>query len=574
MGVSFLRGLLLRLSARRGGSSSDHGGSSTRGRWLARARVVSQALFALAFLVLLLKTEVPPLGLGSGTDLRLPYPTSIFLEADPLVGLSTTLSTGSLHQGLLWGVAVLLLTLLVGRAFCGWICPLGTAQHLLSWWARGWKKKGQQVRSNRYRPSMRLKFYLLAGLLAASFFTTVQIGLLDPICLTLRSLGLSIIPAIDEAIRLGLQGLQRSDLAALQHLGDAGQTLRGHVLPMHATRIEGAWLLGLLFLALLFVGLKLTRFWCRYVCPLGALLGPCSRFSLFGLQKDEEKCTHCNQCLLTCQGACEPIAGSEWRAAECHLCFNCEASCPEDALHFRFLPGLSGTRRDADLTRRAVLGSILGGAAALPLLRSSAGFAGRRGRGASPELIRPPGALAEEEFLARCLKCGACMKVCPTNGLHPTLMQAGLEGLWTPVLVPRIGYCEPSCTLCGQVCPTGAIHELSVKRKTGQDGARPLKIGTAFYDRGRCLPWAMDTPCIVCEEWCPVSPKAIWLEPATARRKDGSTIQLQRPHVDPARCTGCGACEYACPVSDRPAIRVSSIGESRHPHSRLLLGSK
>ncbi len=159
------------------------------------------------------------------------------------------------------------------------------------------------------------------------------------------------------------------------------------------------------------------------------------------------------------------------------------------------------------------------------------------------------------------------MKICPNNALHPSVGEAGVEGLWTPVLIPRIGYCEPTCTLCTQVCPTGAILEVTEKQKTGSGGQPALKIGTAFVDRGRCLPWAMNTSCIVCEEFCPVSPKAII--PEETPSADGKTL-LKRPVVHPDRCTGCGACENICPVNDRAAIRVSSVGETREPENKLL----
>ncbi len=81
------------------------------------------------------------------------------------------------------------------------------------------------------------------------------------------------------------------------------------------------------------------------------------------------------------------------------------------------------------------------------------------------------------------------------RALHPALFEAGPEGLWTPILIPRIGYCEHSCVLCGQVCPTGAIQKIEEKHKLGQ-GVPPVRLGTAMFDRGRCLPWAMATPCI------------------------------------------------------------------------------
>ena len=151
-------------------------------------------------------------------------------------------------------------------------------------------------------------------------------------------------------------------------------------------------------------------------------------------------------------------------------------------------------------------------------------------------------------------------------------------GLWSPVVTPKIGYCEPSCVLCSEVCPTGAIWQITPKEKgwvvgVGQQ-SQPVRLGLAFYDRGRCLPWAMATDCIVCEEWCPVSPKAIYVEEAQVVDAAGNTKTLKQPRIDPSRCVGCGACEYACPLQDRPAVAVTSIGESRSPASQILLNRK
>jgi formate hydrogenlyase subunit 6/NADH:ubiquinone oxidoreductase subunit I len=168
------------------------------------------------------------------------------------------------------------------------------------------------------------------------------------------------------------------------------------------------------------------------------------------------------------------------------------------------------------------------------------------------------------------------MKVCPNNALHPALGEAGLEGLWSPTMVPRIGYCEPSCVLCSEVCPTGAIWQITPKEKgwvvgVGAAAGQPVRLGTAFYDRGRCLPWAMATECIVCEEWCPTSPKAIYLRPVEVTDSTGTVKQIRQPYVDPDRCVGCGACEFACPVKDQPAVYVTSIGESRSKTNQILL---
>ena len=192
------------------------------------------------------------------------------------------------------------------------------------------------------------------------------------------------------------------------------------------------------------------------------------------------------------------------------------------------------------------------------------------------EAMRPPASVAEPEFLERCIKCDQCIRVCPTNVLQPAFMEAGIEGLWTPVMNMRMGYCELNCTLCGQVCPTGAIQQIAIAQKLGVGefaDLGPVKTGTAFYDRGRCLPWAMDTPCVVCEEVCPTSPKAIYSREAEIVTRWGERRVLRQPYVDPQRCIGCGICEHECPVVDYRAIRVTAVGETRSRERSLLLGT-
>jgi formate hydrogenlyase subunit 6/NADH:ubiquinone oxidoreductase subunit I len=125
------------------------------------------------------------------------------------------------------------------------------------------------------------------------------------------------------------------------------------------------------------------------------------------------------------------------------------------------------------------------------------------------------------------------------------------------VLKSRLGYCDYSCTACGQVCPSGAIPRLPLERK------REQVIGVAVIDRDRCLPWAADTPCIVCEEMCPVPDKAVVLRPEReVTREDGSTARVARPEVIASRCVGCGICEYKCPLDGRAAIVVESASPS------------
>jgi Pyruvate/2-oxoacid:ferredoxin oxidoreductase delta subunit len=145
------------------------------------------------------------------------------------------------------------------------------------------------------------------------------------------------------------------------------------------------------------------------------------------------------------------------------------------------------------------------------------------------------------------------MKVCLKNALYPALFQAGAEGLYTPLLIPRLGYCEYNCTLCGQVCPTGAIPDLPV------EGKRREVMGKAVLDRNHCLPFARNTNCIVCEEHCPIPGKAIRAETERAVDSSGRTFELRKPHVVDELCTGCGICENVCPLEGKSAIEVFAV---------------
>jgi polyferredoxin len=548
--------------------------------WLRWLRRVSQIVFLGLFLFLLFQTEFRGTFASSQTDIiRLDYPVSIFLEMDPLVAFSTAVSTHALYGKVIWALVIVAGTIVIGRFYCGWICPLGTLNHIFSSYKPERKGK-RRVDANHYKKWMSVKYYLLFGLIAASLFTSLQTGILDPIPFLVRSLAVSILPGLNVGLRGALDALYETNIGALQWFADAGYRVFGsNILSFKPQYYHFGFLLGALFLTVAILNRVITRFWCRGVCPLGAFMGLLSRFSIYGMEKDNSKCDDCNRCLLHCQGACDPQGKVPWRQAECHLCFNCEVACPEDVIRFKFFPRTNAINPLPDLKRRRALESVAAGVVVLPIVRASTGLAKDYNAG----VIRPPGSLVETEFLARCIRCGECMKVCPTNVIHPALLESGVEGLWTPMLKMRVGYCEYNCVLCSQICPTGAIWKLTEAEKlgrtdgenaaAGKKGPGPVKIGTAFYDQGRCLPWAMATPCIVCEEFCPTSPKAIWVQAETVTRRDGSTIAVQRPRVDVDRCVGCGICENICPVQDRPAVYVTNIGETRSRSNQIRLES-
>lgn len=494
-------------------------------------RVISQAFFFGLFLFFAFITQFAYL---KG------YPVSIFLEADPLVAIATAITTHTLYKSLLWSLVLLIPTLLLGRFFCNWVCPYGTLHQFIGWIFNN-KTIKEKIESNRYRKSYAAKYIILIGFGTAALFGSLQIGLLDPICLLFRSFTVSIFPTID--------------------MPTEWVYVRPHVHQM-------GWVVGFILLFFVSMNLVIPRFFCRYVCPLGATLGVLSRFSIWRIERDVQKCVDCDLCLQRCEGASDPH--TNLRKSECFVCFNCIDDCPHDALSFSIFPPKNHEVTNPDVKRRHAVFAGLTGLLFFSFSRRS----GDLGKNFQKEVIRPPGSVAEPEFLERCIKCDQCIRVCPTNVLQPALFESGVEGVWTPIMNMRMGYCELNCTLCGEVCPTGAIQKISIAQKLGIGEYTDLgavKTGTAFYDRGRCLPWAMDTPCVVCEEVCPTSPKAIYARHATITNRWGEKVELTRPYVDPELCIGCGICEYECPVKDHRAIRVTAVGETRSKERSLLL---
>ncbi|MBW2013108.1 MAG: 4Fe-4S binding protein [Deltaproteobacteria bacterium] len=533
--------------------------------WIRR---VSQTFFLILFIFLLVESRLPQdiyldysIALDAKQNIELDYPVKYFFQLDPLIWITSLISGHQWIKGFGWALGIVVLTFFFGRIFCSFICPLGTIHHMASY-IRPALKKQRMVSANQKHSSQRFKYFLLILFLMSALLGLNLTGLLDPISFFFRSLALAVFPGVGTGIKELLDLAAQSNIKILNYISYTGEVLISPVFGYGYKAFKSAWFIGILFLFILFLNRIRPRFWCRTLCPLGALLGIFARFSILRLEKDPEKCTNCNLCLLSCQGAASPMPGQEWDATECMLCFNCFNSCPENAIAFK-LAWPPRVNKKPDMGRRAVLGGLLAGLS-FPLLGR---LDGRLHHVSDARLIRPPGSLPEKDFLKLCQRCGLCMKVCPTNAINPTLTEAGIAGFWTPNLIMTQGYCEYTCTLCSGVCPTGAIRKLSGKEKIES----PIRIGSAYIDRGRCLPWSGNGPCIVCEEHCPTSPKAIRFIQGTSLSLTGKKMNVKLPYVDLKSCVGCGICEFKCPVKGNPAIRVIAAGESRSVANQILL---
>jgi len=572
------------------------------------ARIVVQLLFLGLFLGLLVLTAR---GAFAAVHPRL---ARLFLDTDPLVLTGMALA-GVFTSGLLAALVIVVLSLILPRAYCGWICPLGTTMDIVD--RLLFRKRD---RSKNFTPRLRqIKYGLLAALLVLAVFRLGVFGWFDPICIMTRSVSAALYPMADQGAKAALVAAEEHGVGAAGRAYDWGVGSRVLVPETDLKKggpgrgfgvgYEWAWVFTALFLAILGVQAYQRRFWCRNLCPLGALMGLLGSLSPLR-PRVSAKCVSCDACRKGCKtGAFQHVEHRKRFTSlvqECIFCYACERDfCPEDAI--RIGPGHANPIRPQPHVcpgRRALLGAAATGALLAPAFILDQRT---RAKEETNPQFRPPGALRpDEDFMAACIRCGECMKVCPTNALHPTGIENGIGGLWTPSFVYNIGNCDYYCgvtkadvdaglmdkpaNLCGTVCPTGAIAKLSHEEKT------KWKIGTAVFDHSRCLPWARGEECLTCEEQCPLPEKAIshqsqtvanleWLkmpqdkrnryDELAARQARGETLSageekelaampprtrtLALPYVLRDRCIGCGTCENVCPIDGPGGIRVERL---------------
>ncbi len=498
-----------------------------------KIKIVSQSFFFGVFLFFLFFVNTFPLAYALQSEW--------FLRLNPFVGVMVSLASRTfVFPIIVMSTIMILLTVVFGRFFCGFVCPLGAVIDFCDrviW--RSVRRKYFINLRGRLSGLQTLKYVLLGALVLAAGFGVLSPLFMDPIALLTRILTIVVYPFVMTAGAETLHLLR----PAFNAVGMTQLAYSDISIPRFYTTITVAGL----FLIVIGGGLVKRRFWCQYICPTGAFLGVVGRFAFFRRIVDTSACNGCGACARTCPtDAIGTPNYDRTRTMECIVCGECSGVTKKTCSRFGFARFDASTSLQTDLGRRHLIGGAGLAALLIPAYRAAAVHE----RDNTGRCIRPPGALPEEQFLSRCIACGECMKVCPTNIIQPCSIADGFPRVYTPKVVPRLGGCEQNCSVCSHVCPTGALRPIQRQQKPF------VKIGTAVVDRHRCLAWAQGRECLVCDESCPYNAIVPY---RTKTLKGEATV----PVVTQELCVGCGMCERHCPVNNKAAIVVYRFGENR-----------
>jgi ferredoxin len=459
-------------------------------------------------------------------------PVELFLAIDPLLSLSTAIAARTWVWSLAFAAVVLALCVFIPRGFCGYVCPLGTVIDLFDWLI-GRRLRFLNVSGTGWY--VHLKYYLLTAVLVSAVFGVLISGIV------------AAIPVVTRAAACLLTPLQ------------TGMARSWHQIPaMNAGQVVSL----LLFAVVLGLGFLKPRFWCRYVCPSGAVFSIANMLRLTE-RKVEHSCINCGKCVEVCPfDAIKPDFTT--RTTDCTFCQTCGGVCPVTAI--QFVPRSQTLEVKAvddpptgetPLGRRGFLATGIGlaaGAIGGVAAAKAIGATGARLDDAAPFYpVRPPGSVPEEAFLQMCIGCGECFQSCPNDVLQPLAFEQGVEGLWTPYVAANWSGCEPSCNNCCQVCPTGAIRPIPLEEK------RVARMGLAWVNEETCLPYAGREECQLCVDECVASGYDAIEFMTVGTEVDDMGIPVEgtgmlAPVVLADKCVGCGLCQTRC-----YAINVKTI---------------
>jgi polyferredoxin len=455
----------------------------------------------------------------------------LFLVTDPLVAALTMGAAQVVVPTMAWSLIFVAFTLVFGRAFCGWICPLGT---LIDYAAYVFKPPVDRLSMKAHLRMQYWKYYVLGVMIFGSLFSAQWVFLLDPLVLMFRGMTAGVWPMLGAV------------LPKSAFVGETGMAYSGV-----------AFLPVLLFFGTIALTAITPRFYCRYLCPLGAFYGLLSRNPL--LRRRVSGCDACTgksgrdadkECISGCRMGAVDANPHLTQNHECIRCMSGRSFCHTEAISFEWLRPKGQEPKDVpvDMGRRTFVVLGAGGVGLAPMAALSAYHRGERN-----EVIRPPRVLDEEVFVDECIRCAMCVQACPTQTLQLTHLEAGFAGFWTPAVTPSVGGCIAECNACSVACPTDAIPVFG----KAENDKWSVKMGTVVLEKNRCICYTEASKCAECVDVCPT--KAFVVE---AKHDDVPRRPLS---VDYFRCIGCGLCEEACRkiVFGTPALLTFAHGRGQ-----------
>lgn len=451
------------------------------------------------------------------------------------------------------GVIILLITLtfVFGRIYCSVICPLGIFQDIVA--RAGRRKKKLPYTYSKQKNGLRYGIFAIF-IVALILGVNVLVAFLDPYGIYGRISHCFFQPLWMEGNNLLALAAQHMDSYAFYHVDVWIKSLPVFIV----TAVMMFFIMSLAW--------KNGRTYCNTICPVGTILGFMSRYSLFRICIDKEKCNHCMVCSHNCKAACINGAQSEVDNSRCVVCMDCIDKCKKKAISYRFayarnkksVTDVQSVQQTKDEERRNFLTGLLFLLTAsikaqvtdkTEKIKMDGGLTDIINKKAPHRQtsITPSGSQSARNLQTHCTACQLCVSVCPNDVLCPS---TSLDSFMQPTMSYERGYCRPECIICSEVCPTKAILKISQEQKSS------IQIGHAVWVKENCIPVTEEQACDNCARHCPVN--AISMIPSEA----GNSDSLQIPAVNTERCIGCGACENLCPARPFSAIYVE--GHQRH----------